>query len=317
MIANANELEVAFRNLHIFEETLEGIRRESQASNPALFPTIAQGYLRQIQGLQSDIFAYLRERPADAPLKVRLAGPTVPEGTIRVGVVSRLLQALQSALLHVGKTVSAEVNDNHQPTETTALRALLGLNLVATQTGSFILALDLAPRTLSMFEQYDVAEQSVVRLLDYVSDLTYAQDRLRAERPTLRALEKLAAVLKPNAITDIEFSYRGVSQTRDASLNVPLKERLGEMLGRVREGEETVRGLLVSIDIERDKCRIRPQGEETVDCGYSEEIEDDLILAVKKQVEVSGVIEPQAANSQRRRIRHIERFTLIGETEDE
>ena len=121
---------------------------------------------------------------------------------------------------------------------------------VATQLGSFILALDLAPRTLSMFEQYDLAEQSVLRLLDYVSDLSNAQDQMRSDRPTLRALEKIAAVLRPNAITEIEFSYRGISQVRNATLNVAAKEHLGQLLGRVREGEETVRGLLISIDIE-------------------------------------------------------------------
>lgn len=188
---------------------------------------------------------------------------------------------------------------------------------MATQLGSFILALDLAPRTLSMFEQYDLAEQSVLRLLDYVSDLSNAQDQMRSERPTLRALEKIAAVLRPNAITEIEFSYRGISQVRNATLNVAAKEHLCQLLGRVREGEETVRGLLISIDIERDKCRIRPQGEETIECGYGEDIEDDLILAVKKQIEISRLITARTRNPVRRHIRHIERFTLLGDSEEE
>ena len=36
------------------------------------------------------------------------------------------------------------------------LRALLGLNLVATAQGSFILAMDLAPRQLKLFREYDL-----------------------------------------------------------------------------------------------------------------------------------------------------------------
>ena len=78
-----------------------------------------------------------------------------------------------------------------------------------------------------------------------------------------------------------------------------------------------MRGLLISIDIERDKCRIRPQGEETIECGYGEDIEDDLILAVKKQIEISRLITARTRNPVRRHIRHIERFTLLGDSEEE
>ena len=65
MIANTEELKVAFRNLGIFEQTLEGLRKELLASNPSLFPIVAQGYLRQIQKLESDISAYQSAHPAE------------------------------------------------------------------------------------------------------------------------------------------------------------------------------------------------------------------------------------------------------------
>lgn len=71
MIANAAELEVAERNLRIFEETLEGLRRESQAANPALFPTIAQGYQRQIVALQADIATYQQAQSTPLPARKR------------------------------------------------------------------------------------------------------------------------------------------------------------------------------------------------------------------------------------------------------
>jgi hypothetical protein len=65
MIANAKELEVAYRNLNIFEQTLEGVRRELLTSNPRLVPVAANGYERQIQALKSEISAYLRSHPTD------------------------------------------------------------------------------------------------------------------------------------------------------------------------------------------------------------------------------------------------------------
>lgn len=72
-----SELEVAERNLRIFEETLEGVRWESQAANPALFPTIAQGYQRQIAALQADIAAYRHEQ-STAGTRNGNAGPSLP-----------------------------------------------------------------------------------------------------------------------------------------------------------------------------------------------------------------------------------------------
>ena len=75
-------------------------------------------------------------------------------------------------------------------------------------------------------------------------------------------------------------------------------------------GEKTVKGLLISIDIEKNTCRIRPEGEDVISCGYPPDIEDDLITAVKKQVEVSGMLMPVSATSDRLRIRNIDRLRV-------
>ena len=69
MIANANELEVAFHNLKAVEKSLDMLRKEMQVANPALFPIISQTYSRRIRSLQEEIFGYLRENPAEALLR--------------------------------------------------------------------------------------------------------------------------------------------------------------------------------------------------------------------------------------------------------
>lgn len=152
MIANANELEIAFRSVQLVENALNALRKEMQTTTPALFPIVSQTYTRRIHDLQEDISTYLRENPAAAPLK---------------------------------------------------------------------------------------------------------------------------------------------------------------------KSEETVQGILVSIDIERNTCKIRPEGEQLVSCGHDDQIEDDLIVAVKKHVEVSGIIEGASRNSDARRIKHIERLRVLNPDEEE
>jgi hypothetical protein len=250
MIANANELEVAFRNLQIFENALDTLREEMQETNPSLFPVVSQTYTRRIRSLQEDFFAYLRERPAEAPLKVKLAGAAIPEGAVRVGIVARLLQSLQSVLIQEGKAISAALGAPEPSGNETSLNALLGLNLVATQTGSFILALDLAPRQLILFEEYDIAERALTQMLGHIAELTEPRETFSGSKAILRSLDKVASLIRPDKLSTIEFAYKGEKIPREAAFTPVVQKHIGVLLGRSRQDEETVKGLLISIDIE-------------------------------------------------------------------
>jgi len=317
MIANKDELEIAFHDLKGYERALEAVRSDLERSNPALFPVVSKGYTRRIQGLQEEIFAYLRERPADAPLKVRMAGPAVAEGAIKVGLVARVLTALQSALLQVGKSVDALTRQVDSTSES-SLSALLGLNLVATQTGSFVLALDLAPRQLNLFEEYDVAERAVLQLINHIAELSEPRDGFSGDKSALRSLDRLASLINADRVDTIEFSYRSdkaPTRVREATITLPVKEKINTLLKRPRAGEETVRGLLLSINIERNTCGLRPEGQNTVQLNYQEDMEDDLILALKRQIEVSGIRLPLSGTSDQRK--NIERFRLVDADDEE
>ena len=67
MIANANELKIAVRNVQLVENAMKALRKEMQATTPALFPIVSQTYVRRICALQEEISAYLRENPANEP----------------------------------------------------------------------------------------------------------------------------------------------------------------------------------------------------------------------------------------------------------
>jgi hypothetical protein len=317
MIDNAVDLEVAFRNLHAVQDALDALRADLQETNPALFPVVSQTYLRRIRSLEADIFSYIQERPAQAPLNVKLGGPGVPHGKIRVGIAARFLQALQNALIQEGKVIIAEVGVGRLANEKPSLSALMGMNLVTTRPGSFVLSLDLATPQLGLFDEYDVGERALLQLLTHIAELTEPAAQFSGGRTILRSLDRIAALVKPDKVSVIEFSYKGERTTRDVSVTPSVRDRIGELLGRPRAGEETVQGRLFWIDTEKNVCRIRPDGQEYVNCRYVEEIEDDLILAVKKRIEVSGIIKPDTNNPERRHIKLVERFRSLDEDSED
>ena len=65
MIANSRELQIALRNLRIFEETLAALQKELIAANPDLLQAAAPAYVKRIALLQSEIAEYLYAHPSD------------------------------------------------------------------------------------------------------------------------------------------------------------------------------------------------------------------------------------------------------------
>ena len=65
LFANRAELQVAFRNLHILEQSLEALRDQWQSENPELLQVTQTTCARRIADLQKEFAAYLYEHPAD------------------------------------------------------------------------------------------------------------------------------------------------------------------------------------------------------------------------------------------------------------
>lgn len=75
MITNRTELRVAFRNLHILEQSLQALREQLQTENPTLLSVSATSYERRIADLQKEIAAYLYAHPADVSALTLGIGP--------------------------------------------------------------------------------------------------------------------------------------------------------------------------------------------------------------------------------------------------
>jgi len=65
MITNLTELQIALRNLRIFEQTSDALREELAEANPDLLAAALPAYLNRIARLQSEIAEYLYAHSSD------------------------------------------------------------------------------------------------------------------------------------------------------------------------------------------------------------------------------------------------------------
>lgn len=309
MITNETQLAVAQQRLDSYRQMLETTRRHLQETNSSLFPSISEGYLRHIEKLQDEITAYLREHPAESALSVRLAGPSMRSGIIRATLVSNLISGFQSALYQVGKLTASETSEG-EAQKVEGIRSVLGLNLVATMPGSFVLAMDFEARQqLSLFGEYDVASSAMERLINHINELRRDPDYYTGDRPTLRGLQKVATLVRRD-IETIEIIYRDELHRAEAVFDSVVRERIEYLLGAPQENEKTVRGTLIEINIENNTCKVHPTGEAPVDVDYEESLEDDLVAGVKREIEMAGQF-IETARPGRIKITKIERFRVL------
>jgi hypothetical protein len=208
VITNATQLEGALEHLATLQRMQEAMRVHLQQTSPEFFPTVSEGYSKRIEELQEEIIEYLRERPSESALSVRLSGPLMKPGIIKAALVSNLIAGFQSALYQVGRLAGSEVGEEGEPQKIEGIRSVLGLNLIATAPGSFILAMDLPGRYQpTLFEQYDTASSTLERLINHVNEVRESPQGYTGDRPTLRGLQKVAALVKKEVET-IEIVYR-------------------------------------------------------------------------------------------------------------
>ncbi len=310
MITNATQLEVAMERLHTYQRMLESLRADLREKNSSLFPLMSEGYIKRIEGLQEEIVGYLRERPAESPLSVRLSGPFMKPGIIKATLASNLISGLQSALYQVGRTANLGDDDFDGSQETKGLQSRLSLNLIATAPGSFILAMDLAPRQqLSLLEDYDAASSAVEKLIEHVNDLQESPQNYAGGTPTLRGLQKVAVLVRKD-IETIEIIYRDRGHLAEAKFDSVVRERIEQLLGAPRENEKTIRGTLIEINIKNNTCKVEPEGGREVIADYEEGLEDDLITGVKRKIEMAGQF-TETGTAGNYRITRIERFKVL------
>ena len=310
MITNTTELEWALRQIEGFEAALGALRDEVAATNPALFAVTSKGYERRIRALREDVVAFLRERPSEAPLHVSARGARVGQGVMPARLASLVLDGLQTTLLAIGRVF----RDDNRVARDKKLRDVFGLNVVATAPGSFIFALDLAPRTQPhLMRDFDVGEQALAEMIDCINALRPGSEiELDVPRPVLSGLRKLADLV-PLDVQVIEVMYVRPEQTLTATLSEETKGTILSRLGEADLGPQTIKGVMIAINIEQKKCTVHSDDGAHIECSYEESLEDALIRAIKHRVEIAGLTEPFGRRKGGFRITHIERFRRLAD----
>jgi hypothetical protein len=313
VILNRDQLEIALSQLETYQVMLETMRARLAGTNSTLFPQLAEGYLARIRTLESEVISYLKERPGDAPLTVYVAGPEIHAGTIKLTLATQLMNGLQAAIYQAGGLYGGSSSqDMDKPRESTGLRATLSLNLVATASGSFVLALDLAPRQLKLFPEYDVAASTVAKLIKHVGELNTSAQAYTGARPVLRGIRRISSLTK-RGIEVISLRYQEDEILAVADVTPIVNERVEHLLGAPTKGERTVVGILIEINVEDNTCVVHPEDGPRVSCLYDEVLEDDLVLALRKKIEMAGQFVATERPAGHYRITNIERFRLLDE----
>jgi hypothetical protein len=320
MISNRTELNEAQRQLKVYQTAYNSLCKELESEAPDLLLSTQKRYINQINIINDDIIAYLQENPADTQLKIRTFGPGIQKGSISLNNLSLLLGRFQFLIFNIGLEIQKSMEERRILTHTDIkeskkeIRELLTLNAIATAPGSFVVSLDFNNSHL-LFDEYDLPEQTIKRLISHIENLSREEPVFTGNRVTLTNFDKFSMMLNDNRIRGIEISYRDRNNiTTTTEINTKIKSTIDTFIGKPRQDEETVVGILISINVETNHCRIRPDGEKPVDCNYSDSAESELIKSVKKRIEVSGTMTTDSDG--KRKIKNVERIRIIEEDDE-
>ena len=154
---------------------------------------------------------------------------------------------------------------------------LSAFEIVSVSKGSFRLGLDLR-RNGRQFPGWDLGEDAVFRFMNGLkaleSDQTLPRDYdygvLKALRDAGRVMDRGVDSIRLNSVTSL-----GRVRVR---YTIPVRERIVKEIGNYEYGLTSVEGRLVMLDIEEDRlrCRLRPSVGEPFLCSYDEELADQI-----------------------------------------
>ena len=317
MITNATQLDLSIKQLRSFRNMLEAMRVRLSEQNSSLFPTVAKGYLSKIEQLEDDIISFLRENPAESPLTIKIQGPNVKHGIIKASLAGKIISGIQAAVYQLGGAGSRESERSElaEP-KVKGLRTMLGLDLVATHPGSFILALDTRWEQRPLFPEFDPAIKAIEKLIEHINEIEESPESYTGDRPSLKGLKKISEVIKAG-VESIEIDYHVENYRANAAITPVVRDRIDLLLGAPKQGEKTIRGNLIAIDTENNTCIVHPTDQPRVSCDYDETLEDDLVSALRREIEMAGEIIPLDRPAGHFKITKIERFRVIETSDDD
>jgi len=221
-------------------------------------------------------------------LKFKFDGSTIHDGRILYDDLSTFISNISLAVDRIiNKIRTGESIKKGRPLKVTQL--LSALEIVSVGKGSFKFGLDLR-RNGTQFPGWDVGEEAVFKLMVGLKAI-----ELNRPLPDEYDYGVLAALRNAGKIMDRGIDSININSTtslgrKRAIYTIPIRKRIENQINRYEYGLTTVEGRLVMLDMEEDKlrCRLRPSVGEPFLCSYDEELIDQIDKYPRKFVRVRG-----------------------------
>ena len=222
-----------------------------------------------------------------SPLEIRIAGPGVSEGRIPLEDLAVVAEAVQKAVRQIASIV--KTGRSHSGGRLSAsLESATRLELADLSAGSVVIDVDFANRFARPFEQMDVGEIALTRLVRGLDEFNSGESTPEDWSDSVyRALAPINRVLNREHVTSIAFGRNGTTAR--------FSRQTGELLaGRLTSRPElefhTIRGRLMMVDFSVDRRRCRIEGPQTppIDCTFPLDMIGTLRENATRFVEASG-----------------------------
>lgn len=248
-------------------------------------------------------------------LKVEIKGPGVRPRSISVPELLKICDGIQTAVHRQAEAIEGRRTLRPGPRIATAHEECT-LELFALGKGSTTLIFRLAkPQQPLPLPDYTTFGAEVVAS---VAEIVRKLGKGRGNGPTdvdpgvLDSLSKLGEVFDKRSISNLTLAvprHNGKPSVR-AVFNRTVRERVVERIKAPTEEMATVEGILEMADFkEQGKvCRIHPPVGQAIQCTFEPEREDEVYLALRKPVRLSGVakINPNTGRKEELKIETIE-----------
>jgi hypothetical protein len=245
-----------------------------------------------------------RRAPA-AALAVRLVGPGVRSGRIRVPDLLGICQHAQAAVNRQAEALEGRAHTQHRGPASGKVQEECTLELVGLGRGSVVLCFEQAKSqpNLPAFEQFsnlgEAAITSVGRALKALADGKGGD----IDPGVLQSLSDLGDVLDDH-VKKIEWRVPGRHGRR--AINVAIDKKIHARIARQLQPAPTsplsVEGVLEMIDFKPGdfRCRIHPPVGASIPCTFSTAVEDDVFANLRRPVRVDGLatINPQTQRTE-------------------
>ena len=293
MIQNDAQLSQALQQLERLYRALGETRSTILPENPGLFAIMAEGPLKAIDSLQSEIDEYSGrliaiESQADIWLRVLGTGISWPFG--RTSIVTSYLDALRRGIFSIAEQISK------RKISSSDLKKACDLDVVSFLPGSLRIGVKL-PESIIDDVQTRAANRSLTTFLDVANWAGSSQDQSTLQRKIeakglrragLNAVKSLIPRSK-GPVDQVEIKSKRAKSSHTVRLTQNTGKRIVRALERsLTEGEVIYEGVLRELDLDGPTFILRQNGTRVVEFFYSQELAPLVIESLDRNVRIIG-----------------------------